>query len=77
MYNTRPRSTIFPIPFGLGVEIDHVTGSKWVVTELHKLGFSITYDEVLCFKQNVVRNIDVENTIIQSLTSGKIYTVGS
>ena len=36
----RPRSYIPPILFGLGVEADHVVGSKWLVNELNRLGFS-------------------------------------
>ena len=28
-----------PIPFGLGVELDHVFGSKWLIEELFRLGF--------------------------------------
>ena len=51
----RPRSVIMPILFGLGVEIDHVFGSKWLITQLSRLGFSITYDEVARCKQSVIQ----------------------
>ena len=37
----RPRSVITPALFGLGVEMDHVFGSKWLINELSSLGFSI------------------------------------
>ena len=52
----RPRSTIAPIMFGLGVEVDKVFGSRWLLTELNRLGFSISYDEVTRYKQSVVNN---------------------
>ena len=37
--------------FGLGVELDHVFGSKWLVNELARLGFSVSYDEAahICY----------------------------
>ena len=56
---TRPRSVIAPIPFGLGVEVDHVFGSKWLLNELSALGFSVSPDEVLRYRQSVTEN---ENT---------------
>ena len=49
-----PRSVITPILFGLGIEMDHVFGSKWLISELAHLGFSITYDEVVRYKQSVI-----------------------
>ena len=66
MYTVRPRSVIPPIPFGLGVEMDHVIGSKWVINELYRLGFSISYNEVTRFKQNFVQNINVEDVILST-----------
>ena len=36
--------------FGLGVEMDHIVGSKILIIVLAKLVFSITYDEVKQFK---------------------------
>ncbi len=38
--SARPRSVITPTLFGLGVEMDHVFGSKWLVSELSRLVFS-------------------------------------
>ena len=52
----RPRSVITPILFGLGIEMDHVFGSKWLINELAQLGFSITYDEVIRYKQSVIQS---------------------
>ena len=36
-----PRSVVTPTLFGLGVEMDHVFGSKWLINELPRLGFSV------------------------------------
>ena len=66
MYAVRPRSIIPPIPFVLGVEMDHVIGSKWAITELNRLGFSVSYDEVTRFKQNFVQSTNVEDFILGS-----------
>ena len=37
----KPRSIIPAIPFGLGVELDHIFGSRWLIDELYKLGFRV------------------------------------
>ena len=60
MQAMRPKTVMAPIMFGLGVEMDHVFGSKWLIDKLHKLGFSISYDEVILFKQSVVQEEDSE-----------------
>ena len=57
----RPRSVIPPLLFGLGLEMDHVFGSKWLINELSRLGFSISYDEVTRYKQSVVKNETTED----------------
>ena len=54
----RPRSVISPVLFGVGVTLDHLFGSKLLLTILSKLGFSITSDEVTRFKQSVVSSSD-------------------
>ena len=56
----RPRSTIPPLLFGLGIEMDHVFGSKWQISELNKLGYCVRIDEVTRYKQSVLMN---ESTI--------------
>ena len=48
------RTALTPILFGLGVEVDHVFGSKWFLNHLARLGFSITSDEVKLYKQSVL-----------------------
>ena len=56
VHATRPRSSIPPILFGVGVEMDHVFGSKWLLNELGKLGFTVSSDEVTRYKQAVVES---------------------
>ena len=51
---TQPRSTMCPLPFGLGVELDKTFGSKWLVDHIIWLGYCISNDEVLRYKQSVV-----------------------
>ncbi|KAK6167965.1 hypothetical protein SNE40_021882 [Patella caerulea] len=52
----RQRSVIAPLLFGLGVELDHIFGSKWVVSQLHSLGFCISADEVALFKKSILQD---------------------
>ena len=66
VYSTRPRSVIPPIPFGVGIEMDHIFGSKWLINELLQLGFSISYGEGNRYKQSVTENnniIDMQNDL--------------
>ena len=60
---TRPRSCIPPVLFGLGVEADHIAGSKWLVNELSRLGFRVSTDEVTRYEQSVMKNEDVGELI--------------
>ncbi|KAJ8043553.1 hypothetical protein HOLleu_10691 [Holothuria leucospilota] len=60
IYATRPRSSIAPIPFALGVEVDHVFGSEWLSNELSALGYALGQAETIRFKQAVTEN---ENTL--------------
>ena len=50
----RPRSVIPPLLFRLSVELDHIFWSKWLINQLSRLGYSISYDEVTRFKQNSI-----------------------
>ena len=70
MNETRPRSAPTPIPFGLGDEMDHSFGSKWLINELNALGFSVSYDEVVRYKQSVTENEETTN-MLQECISGK------
>ena len=40
----------------MGVSVDKSFGSKWLVNFLYKLGFSISKEEVLKFKQSVAEH---------------------
>ena len=59
VYSTRPRSVIPPIPIGVGIEMDHIFGSKWLINKLSLLGFSVSYDEVNRYKQSVIENNNI------------------
>ncbi len=41
--------------FGVGVEMDHVFDSKWLINDLSHLRFSISYDEVVRYKLSVIQ----------------------
>ena len=47
----KPNGVIPPLLFGLGVEIDHAISSKTLLSEISKLGYAISYDEVKRYKQ--------------------------
>lgn len=53
---TRPRSSVPPILFGLGVDVDHVFGSRWLIDQLNKLRFCVSVDEVTRYKQFAMEN---------------------
>ena len=42
----RPR-TIMPLLFGLAISTDNLIGSKWLNNILSKMGFAVSYDEVM------------------------------
>ena len=49
---TRPRVVISPLPFGLGVQMHHQFGSRFLIDTLYSLGFSVSYSEVLNFERS-------------------------
>ena len=53
---------IVKLLFGLAVELDHLYGSRWLIDELYRLGFSISQSEVTRFKQAVMssQNLDYQ-----------------
>ena len=69
VYAARPKTAILPVPFGVGVELDHVFGSPWLTDVLYDLGFSISDDEVKLFKQSVLQAGRIED-IIPSVDEG-------
>ena len=52
----KPNSVIPPLLFGLEVETNHAIGSKTLLIELAKLGYSISYDEIKRYKQSLMKN---------------------
>jgi hypothetical protein len=42
----RPNTAISPLLFGVGVSLSHALASKWLLTALNRLGFSLSYEEV-------------------------------
>ena len=62
----RPKSAVLSIPFGLGVEMDNMFGSCWLIDEVSKLGFSVSYQEVRRYKQSVVENDDSLNSMVSA-----------
>ena len=58
----RPQSCIAPKLFGHGVDVDHVFGSRWLIDHLNELGFCISMNEVIRYKQSVIEkgNYDSE-----------------
>ena len=63
VHAVRPRSTVPPILFGLGVELDHMFGSRWLLSRLNRLGMCSSPWEVLRYKQSVIANEDVNDYI--------------
>ena len=63
-----PRGVISPVLFGVGVSIDHVTGSKALLQLMSRYGFSVSYDEINRFKQSVVQ-MDQEGSLDTSQDS--------
>ena len=63
VYANRPMSSLPPVVFGVGVETAHVMGSRWLVDQLARLGFSISYEEVTRYKQSILQTEQVENII--------------
>ena len=60
------KNVITPTLFGLGVEMDLVFGSRWLIDEMSRLGFSISYDEVNRYKQSVIQSESFDNLLLQS-----------
>jgi hypothetical protein len=66
IHAARPRSSLPPILFSLGVGLDHAYGSKWLINQLAKLGFSISYNEVTRYKQSVIKSMDTSDSEIRA-----------
>ena len=58
---SRPRSIMCPLMFGLGIELEKSMACKWLVDHLSRLGFCISNDEVLRYKQSAIERSNAEN----------------
>ena len=58
------RYYIPPLLLGLGIELDHKFGSKWLTNELFKLGFCVSPSEITRFKQSVMANDDSSTEVV-------------
>ena len=56
-------NSVIPPLFELGVENDHGIGSKTLLTEISKLGYAVSYDEVNQYKLSV--SIDEDHKLDQ------------
>lgn len=65
---TRHRSCIPPVPFGFGTEVDNVFRSKWLLSELSALQFSVSSREILRYKQSVTENEDTSDFLREYLS---------
>ena len=52
------RNLMSPLLLGLGVELDHSFGSKWLNNHLSRLGFSVTNQQVRQFKEAALEQND-------------------
>ena len=75
-----------PILFALGVEVDHIYGSKWLNDELFKLGFSVSYCEFTRFKQasltsqslnDNIKQISTENSFTQFIANNVDHNIAT
>ena len=56
MQNARARAVIALLQAALGVQVHHVTGSKFMVQQLNKLGFAVSYSEVQLSERSAALN---------------------
>ena len=71
----RPRTTLAYILFRLEIELDYVFGSKWLINELNRLGFSSSVDGVTWFKQSVVVNDDCSKIDPMEVLAMEYYSI--
>ena len=53
---TRPRSVIAPILFGIGVQMHHLYGSRFLIDSLYTHGLCLSYDEILRYSKCAARS---------------------
>jgi len=58
----RPKTVISPLMLGLTVSLDHSFGGKtWLISMLHRLGYILSYDELIRYKQSIIQCDSVDN----------------
>ena len=50
--------------------MDHMFGSRWLIDELFRLGFSVLYNEVNRFRQAVVQSESIEQQLLPETFPG-------
>ena len=56
MQNAKPQAVLAPLQVALGVQVHHVSGSKFMVQQLDKLGFAVSYFDVQLFERSAAVN---------------------
>ena len=56
----------------MGVELDHIFGSRWLIDELYKLGFCVSYRGITKLKQEVLANQNI-NDRTKDISSHEIF----
>eukprot|EP00111_Clytia_hemisphaerica_P015002 TCONS_00044152-protein len=64
-----PRSSIAPIPFGIGVDLDKSFATRWFVDHLAKFGFSVSSGEVKLFKESAIASFTKDNIVPEDTAS--------
>ena len=81
--NCVPRSTIKPLQIGLGVQMHHHFGSKFLIDTLNSLGFCSSYSEVQRFEVSAAQhwNIEIEkdqdNQAVQFVADNVDHNLGT
>ena len=73
MKSAMPRLAISPLLLALGIELNHMLGSRWLNIQLLKFGFGESYNEITPFKQTIVANESAEQ-LLKSYTSEVFVT---
>ena len=71
--NARPISSISPILFALGAELDNQFDSRWLLCDLKRSGLCISPDEVTRFEQSVIQNENIDEVVIPNPNSFILY----
>eukprot|EP00795_Rhopilema_esculentum_P015939 gene15939-biopygen5325 len=68
MQAARPRTLIAPLQLGLGVQMHHHFGSRFLVDSLHRHGFCCSYSEVQAYERSAAIKDGVELSIPERQT---------